>query len=401
MPHTLDGTVVVDLTQNVAGPYCTQLLGDFGATVIKVERPRTGDDARRFAPAWSGAGVEPGDSVAYLAYNRNKQSVCVDLDRPEGVAIVHRLARDADVFVHSFKPGSAESRGLGYDDLRAANPRLVYAAISGFGESGPMRNLPGYDPLGQAYSGIVSVTGHPGAPPARVLVPVVDMGSGLWLFSGILAALLERTETGRGAKVGVSLLETGVAWTTLQMGTYMATGKVPERSGSVSPAAAPYEAFQTADGWIMIAAGNDRLFVRLCELLGMTALVRDERFATNAARVARRGELHELLEEPMRTRPTAAWIAALQEVGVPCSAINRLDQVHDDPQVQHLGMVKHIDGFRVPGFGIVDIAVNLNGEKAALGMMPPRLGEHTDAVLRSAGYSENQIAALRAAGTIS
>lgn len=401
MPHTLDGTVVVDLTQNVAGPYCTQLLGDFGATVIKIERPRTGDDARRFSPAWSGGAAEPGDSSVYLAFNRNKQSVCVDLDRPEGAEIIRRLARDADVFVHSFKPGSAESRGLGCDELRAANPRLIYAAVSGFGETGPMHNLPGYDPLGQAHSGIISVTGHPGTPPARVVVPVVDMGSGLWLFSGILAALLDRTETGRGAKVGVSLLETGVAWTTLHMSNYMATGKVPERSGSASPAAAPYEAFQTSDGWIMIAAGNDRLFGRLCELLELPDIAHDERFASNAVRVPRRAELHEILEAPMRKRSTKEWLNALHEVGVPCSAINRLDQVHDDPQVQHLGMIKHIDGFRVPDFGMVDIAVNVNGEKAVMRSMPPRLGEHTDAVLRSLGYSESEIAALRTAATVS
>ena len=227
MPNTLDGIVAVDLTQNVAGPYCTQLLGDFGATIIKIERPGSGDDSRRYAPAWRGGGAEPGDSTAFLAYNRNKKSVCVDLDHPAGAEIVRRLAKSADIFVHSLKPGSAEARGLGYDDLKAQNPRLIYAAISGFGESGPMRNLPGYDPLGQAHSGVISVTGHPGAPPARVVVPIIDMGSGLWLFSGVLAAIIERGKTGRGARVGVSLLETGVAWTTLHMSNYMATGEVP------------------------------------------------------------------------------------------------------------------------------------------------------------------------------
>lgn len=396
MPHTLDGIVAVDLTQNVAGPYCTQLLGDFGATVIKIERPGGGDDARRFAPAWRGGAAASGDSTAYLAYNRNKKSVCVDLDHPSGVEIVRRLARSADILVHSFKPGSAESRHLGYDDLRPANPRLIYAAISGFGESGPMRHLPGYDPLGQAHSGIVSVTGHPGAPPARVVVPIVDMGSGLWLFSGILAAIIERATTGCGARVNVSLLETGVAWTTLHMSNYLATGEVPERSGSASPAAAPYEAFETADGWVMIAAGNDRLFARLCELLGVSRIASDERFRSNAARVERRGELHAIIEERTRARPTAHWIEALRQAGVPCSPINRLDQVHDDAQVKATGMIKRIDGFRVPGFEVVDVAVNLNGEKAVMRAMPPRLGEHTGEVLRMAGYSESEIAALRA-----
>ncbi|MGH7916444.1 MAG: CaiB/BaiF CoA transferase family protein, partial [Candidatus Binataceae bacterium] len=258
MPRTLTGITCIDLTQNVAGPYCTQLLGDFGADVIKIERPGGGDDVRRFHPSWNG------EATAYLCYNRNKKSVCLDLDDARGREIVQRLSARADIFVHSMKPGSAEARGLGYDDLRASNPRLIYGSISGFGETGPLKNLPGYDPLGQAYSGIISVNGHPGGEPARVVVPIIDMGSGLWLFSGILAALIERGQTGKGSRVSASLLETGVAWTTLLLTNYMATGAVPGPIGSASPTAAPYEAFQTADSWILIAAGNDRLFVKLC-----------------------------------------------------------------------------------------------------------------------------------------
>src|SRR5215469_13923529 len=335
---TLDGITVIDLTQNVAGPYCTQLLGDFGATVIKIERPDGGDDVRRFAPLWHG------ESAPYLSYNRNKSSVCVDLNHPRGPEIVRHLAQDADIFVHSMKPGSAESHGLGYEQLHAENPRLIYGSISGFGDKGPLRNLPGYDPLGQAYSGIISVNGHPDSPPARVVVPIIDMGSGLWLFSGVLAAIIERGNTGRGARVGVSLLETGVAWTTLHMSNYMATGEVPERTGSASPAAAPYEAFGTADGWIMIAAGNDRLFGKLCELLGIAEIATDDRFRTNAARVPRREELHTIIEERTRRRPTDRWVAALREVAVPCSPINRLDRVHDEPQVKATGMIKRIEG---------------------------------------------------------
>src|SRR5215469_1944573 len=288
---TLDGITVIDLTQNVAGPYCTQLLGDFGATVIKIERPDGGDDVRRFAPLWHG------ESAPYLSYNRNKSSVCIDLNHPRGPEIVRCLARSADIFVHSMKPGSAESHGLGYEQLSGENSRLIYGSISGFGEKGPMRSLPGYDPLGQAYSGIISVNGHPGSPPARVVVPIIDMGSGLWLFSGILAALLERTKTGKGAKVATSLLETGVTWTTLQMTNYQATGEVPGPAGSTSPAAAPYEAFATSDqGWVLIAAGNDRLFAKLCKVLGCTALATDPRYVSNTDRVARREELHRLLE---------------------------------------------------------------------------------------------------------
>ena len=226
------------------------------------------------------------------------------------------------------------------------------------------------------------------------------MGSGLWLFSGVLAAIIERGRTGRGARVGVSLLETGVAWTTLHMSNYMATGEVPERTGSASPAAAPYEAFETADGWIMIAAGNDRLFGRLCELLGTPEIVEDDRFRSNAARVPRRAELHAIIEE--RTRRLQPNIGSRRCARLACRAARSTasDQVHDDPQVNATGMIKRIDGFRVPNFEIVDVAVNVNGEKAVLRSMAPRLGEHTDEVLRAAGYAEKEMVALRAAKTI-
>jgi len=391
MPLTLDGLVVVDLTQNIAGSFCAELLGDFGADVIKIERPGTGDDARGFAPQWHG------EAAVYLAYNRNKRSVCVDLDDARGREIVQRLSRKADIFVHAMKPGSAEARGFGYDDLSRDNPRLIYGSISGFGEQGPLRSLPGYDPLGQAYSGIISMNGHPGAPPARVVVPIIDMGSGLWLFTGILAAVVERIKTGKGAKVATSLLETGVAWTTLAMTAYQATGEVPGPAGSTSPAAAPYEAFQTADGWIQIAAGNDRLFGKLCEVLHRPEVPRDPRFLTNAVRVPRRVELHEILEHETRKLTAARLMELLREAGVPASVINTLDQVYVDEQVNALGMLPPVDpGFRIPEMKFVDIPVSINGERSALRRMPPRLGEHTDEVLRAASYSDAEIAALKA-----
>jgi crotonobetainyl-CoA:carnitine CoA-transferase CaiB-like acyl-CoA transferase len=388
---TLDGITVVDLTQNVAGPYCTQLLGDFGATVIKIERPDGGDDVRRFAPQWQG------EAAPYLCYNRNKYSVCVNLDHPRGREIVRRLSGDADIFVHSLKPGSAESRGLGYDDLHASNARLIYASISGFGEKGPLKDLPGYDPLGQAYSGIISVNGHPGTPPARVVVPIIDMGSGLWLFSGILAALIDRAKTGKGAKVATSLLETGVTWTTLLMTNYQATGEVPGPAGSTSPAAAPYEAFATGDqSWVLIAAGNNRLFTRLCEALGQRELGSDPRFNANQQRVARRGELHDLLEHATLRYSADELIRLLREAQVPASRINTMDQVFADEQVNTLGMFPPAAlDFRIPEMKFVDIPVSIDGERSAKRQMPPRLGEHTEAVLKRFGYSEDELKSLR------
>lgn len=394
MPLTLEGITVVDLTQNVAGPYCTQLLGDFGANVVKVERPRVGDDVRRFAPLWNG------EAAPYLCYNRNKKSICVDLDHEEGREIIRRLARTADILVHSMKPGSAEARGLGYDDLTAANPGLIYAAISGFGDHGPMSSLPGYDPLGQAYSGIISVNGHPGTPPARVVVPIIDMGSGLWLFSGILAALIDRAKSGKGARVATSLLETGVTWTTLLVTNYQATGEVPGPAGSTSPAAAPYEAFETLDAsWVLIAAGNDRLFAKLCEVLAIPELPDDPRFRNNSERVPRRRELHEILEKETRRFTGAELLARLRDAGVPASTINTIDKVYADEQVNTLGMFPPApDGFRIPGMKFVDIPVSINGEKADIRLMPPRLGEHSEEVLRAAGYTDGEIRSLREKG---
>jgi crotonobetainyl-CoA:carnitine CoA-transferase CaiB-like acyl-CoA transferase len=388
---TLDGITVVDLTQNVAGPYCTQLLGDFGATVIKIERPNGGDDVRRFAPLWNG------ESAPYLSYNRNKYSVCIDLSRPRGLEIIHRLVRDADILVHSMRPGSAESHGLGYEQLRADNPRLIYGFISGFGDKGPLSTLPGYDPLGQAYSGIISVNGHPGSPPARVVVPIIDMGSGLWLFSGILAALLDRAKTGDGAKVATSLLETGVTWTTLLMTNYQATGEVPIPAGSTSPAAAPYEAFATGDrGWVLIAAGNDRLFAKLCNILACPALATDPRFATNPDRVARREELHRLLEIETQRYGVDELIRLLRQADVPASRINSIAEVFADEQVNALEMFPQVSPeFRIPQLRLVDIPVSIDGEKSVKRLMPPRLGEHTETILRQAGYSKRELEILR------
>src|SRR5712692_7703335 len=388
---TLDGIIVVDLTQNVAGPYCTQLLGDFGATVIKIERPDGGDDVRRFAPLWHG------ESAPYLCYNRNKSSICIDLNHRRGPEIVRRLARDADIFVHSMKPGSAESRGLGYEQLKTENPRLIYGSISGFGDTGPLRTLPGYDPLGQAYSGIISMNGHPGGPPARVVVPIIDMGSGLWLFTGILAAVIDRAKTGKGSRVATSLLETGVTWTTLAMAAYQAEGIVPGPAGSTSPAAAPYEAFQTSDGWIQIAAGNNNLFAKLCAVLKCPEIAQDARFLTNNDRVPRRVELHEILETATRCHTAIELMGLLREAGVPASVINTLDKVFTDEQVNALGMFPKVDeGFRVPELRFTDIPVRINGERSSRRLMPPRLGEHTEEVLRAAGYAVAEIASLRA-----
>lgn len=390
MPHTLQGLTVIDLTQNVAGPYCTQLLGDFGATVLKVERPHSGDDSRSWSPR-----MGHDEATTFLAFNRNKKSICVDLDHSLGQEVLRKLAGKADLLVHSMRPDSVESRGLGYERLSAENPALIYCSISAFGEVGPLKNLPGYDPLIQAYTGIMSVTGYPGHPPARAGVPVIDMATGMWAFIGILAAVLERGRTGKGGKVTASLLETGVAWMTLLATNYMATGQVPERIGSASHVIAPYEAFQTADSWILIAAGNDRLFANLCRVVDAPGLIRDPRFVTNKQRVVNRDELHRIIEERTKRERSERWVQLMRKAGVPCSSINTVDKLFDDAQVNALGMIKPAPDFRIPDFKLVDVPVAINGERASLDLMPPELGIHTDEVLRWAGFTEGQIASLR------
>jgi crotonobetainyl-CoA:carnitine CoA-transferase CaiB-like acyl-CoA transferase len=389
MDAPLARLLVADLTQNVAGPTCTQILGDMGADVIKVERPGRGDDARAWAPPFWGE-----ESATFMSFNRSKRSLAVDMKAPEGRAILERLIGRADVLVQSLRAGAIEELGLGWERAHALNPRLVYCSITAFGTDGPLSDRPGYDPLMQAYGGIMSVNGHAGQPPARVPVSLVDMGTGMWAVIAILGALRERERTGRGAHVTTALFETALAWTTFQMTHYFATGDIPQPQGSGTAMICPYEAFPARDAWVMIAAGSDALFVKAATALGAPELPRDARFADNPARVAHRGELLEALSRITRELSSADVLARLQSAGVPCTPILTLDRVAAEPQTEASGMLISAKHPRLPDFRTVGLPIRWDGERPGVTRVPPLLGEHTAEVLATLGYDEAAIQSL-------
>jgi crotonobetainyl-CoA:carnitine CoA-transferase CaiB-like acyl-CoA transferase len=392
----LAGVTVLDLTRNLAGPFCTMILADLGAQVVKVESPGRGDDTREWwPPAWHG------ESATFLSANRNKRSIAVDLDTPGGSAVVRQLAERADVLVESFKPGSLVKRGLGYEDVVGANPRIVYCSVSAYGETGPMAGKPGYDPIIQAYSGIMSLVGEPDSPPARLPIGAIDLGTGLWSTIAIQAALAERDRTGRGARIEGSLFETAVWWLSYHVVGYLASGVNPGRAGTATPFLAPYEAFETGNGVLMVCAANDGLFAALCGVLGEPGLPADPRFATNSERVVHRHELHALLAARFADRPAVEWERLLGERSVPCSSVRSVADVVADEQTAVLGLLQPVAGHpEIPDLRLVDMPIRTDGRRAQRADPPPLLGQHTDAVLAELGYDEAEREALRKNGVV-
>ena len=386
MDAPLAGLLVADLTQNVAGPFCAQILGDMGAEVVKIERTGRGDDARAWAPPYWGH-----ESATFMSVNRSKRSLAVDLKSREGLAIVERLVTRADVFVQSLRAGAVEELGLGWEQARALNPRLVYCSVTAFGTEGPLRDRPGYDPLMQAMSGIMSVTGHPDQPPARVPVSVVDMGTGMWAATAILAALRERDRTGQGVHVTTALFDTALAWTAFQMSQYLATGEVPLPQGSGTAMICPYEAFPARDAWVMIAAGSDALFTRCCEALEVPALAEDPRFRDNPTRVANRKALIEALSAATRALDSADVLDRLQRAGVPSAPINTLDRIVAEAQTEASGMLVPVKHPRLYDYRALGLPIRWDGERPPITRVPPLLGEHTAEVLAELGFAPDAI----------
>lgn len=395
MTAPLSGTRVLDLTASIAGPSCTLILAALGADVVKVERPDGGDDTRAWGPPfWNG------ESLAFLAFNSGKRSLALDVKTPRAKEAILRLAAQADVFVQNLRPGLAERLGFGFEALRAQNPRIVYCSIGAYGSKGPLRGEPGYDPLMQAASGIMSITGEAGGPPVRTGPSIVDQGTGLWSALGVLAALRARDSSGEAQLVDTSLYEVALNWIPYQLAGYFATGVTPSPMGSAISIIAPYQAFEARDGWVMIAAGNDRLYAALCTELGLPELVADARFATNADRVANRGKLVAAIAAVVAADSVASWVERLRAVGVPVAPVRDLAAVALDEQAHALGLFPAVEHPRGEGLRLVAPPLSVNGRRLGLGTSPPRLGEHTRAVLEDAGFSREEIEGMIGEGSI-
>jgi formyl-CoA transferase len=361
---------VIEIGQVLSGPYASTILADLGADVVKVEKPNGGDDARHM-----GAAFKNGDSLHFLDINRNKASVTIDLKTPAGVAQLHRLLETTDILIHNMRPGVVDALGIDGPGVCARHPRLIYCHISGFGTRGPMHMLPAFEPVAQAFSGLLSINGHPDGPPARVGVSIVDVGTAMWTVIGALAALQQRTVTGKGGIVDTSLLETALAWAGPHIAGYLNEGRVPQRLGTAHPHLVPYQTFDAADGALLIGAGNDRLFARLCGALGVPEWSTDARFAGNRARLENRSALIALINARIGTESCAAWIARLNDAGVPCGPVNTIPDVLDDPQVAALGILQEVPG---TGVTLAGLPISFDGKRPEIRSLGPQLGQDND-----------------------
>lgn len=391
MPFALDGLRVLDVSQVMAGPFCCLLLGDMGAEVIKIEKPTGGDDSRRFGPPFIN-----GESAAFMAMNRNKRSLALDLKQPEGQNILRQLAARADVFVENYRPGTLAALGLGYADLIRDHPALIYCSISGYGQTGPDRERGGFDLVAQGVSGLMSITGHPGQAPVKVGVPLADLNAGMYATYGVLCAYIHRLRTGQGQLVDTSLLEGGLAYTVWESAIYFATGMIPPPMGSAHRMAAPYQAFRTADGYITVGAANQANWEKLCAVLQRPDLLTDPRFRDNPARTQRAAELAAELETIFITRPTAEWLLVLESTGMPVGPVNDMAAAYADPQVLARDMVVEIEHPVAGRIRNIGVPVKLSETPGQIRRPAPTLGQHTDEVLAELDFTAEAIANLRA-----
>ena len=402
MPGPLAGIRVLDLTRVLAGPWAAQNLADLGAEVIKVERPKKGDDSRAFGPPWlkDAAGADTTDSAYFACANRAKKSITVDLANPKGQAIIRELAARCDVLLENFKFGDLDRYGLGYAQLKTVNPALIYCSLTGFGHSGPWRERPGYDFMVQGMGGLMSITGErddrPGGGPQKAGIPIADLITGMYASVAVCAALAHRARSGKGQHLDLALFDSLVAVLANQGANYLATGEPPGRLGNDHPNIAPYQVFRTKDGSLILACGNDNLFRKFCEVAGCTSLPDDARFATNGKRVANRVELTRILSDIFLKKTTREWIEALEAAGVPSGPINDLKQVFEEPQAVARGL-----RMQIGNVSLVRSPMRFSETPIEHQAPPPLLGEHTDEVLRGLlGKSEGEVARLRSEGIV-
>jgi len=392
----LEGILVIDLTRILAGPYCTMMLGDMGARVIKVEMPKEGDDARHWGPPFI-----KGESAYFLSINRNKESLTLNFKKEKGKKILKNLVRKADVLVENFRPGTLEKFGLGYLSLKKENPKLIYCSISGFGQTGPSKDRPGYDLVIQGEGGIMSLTGSPFGPPFKVGVSMADIIAGMLAVQGILLALIVREKRGRGQYVDISLLDGQIALLAYQAGIYFATGKSPKRMGNLHPTIVPYETFKTKDGYINICVGNEPLWKKFSLILGKKELSSDPNFSTNALRLENQYQLRVILNKILKQKTTLEWHKILSKAGVPCGFIKSVEEVLNDPQVLAREMVTEIPHPKLGKLKLTGLPIKLSLTPGKIKKPPPLLGEHTEEVLSTfLGYGRREIALLQEEGVI-
>ena len=390
-PGPLDGIRVLDLTRVLAGPYCTMFLGDLGAEVVKVEQPGVGDDTRGWGPPFTG-----GESAYFLCVNRNKKSVTIDLKSREGVALLQRLAERADVLIENFRPGTMERLNLGEKDLRAANPRLIYASLSGFGADGPMSDAPGYDLIVQAWGGLMSITGPADGEPSKVGVAIIDLVAGLMLGKSIAAALFAREKLGVGQKIDTSLLEAEVACLINVGSNYLVEGNIPRRWGNAHPSIVPYQSFRTEDGYLVIGVASEGIWRRFSQAIGKAAWADDSRFEKNSNRVENRSLLIGLLAEIFLSRSTDEWLKLLNSAEVPCAPVQTVDQVFKAPQVLHREMLVQVEHPTAGTVRMAGIPVKFSLTPASVRLPPPLLGQHNEEVLESwLGIDDKEISELK------
>lgn len=395
MVRPLEGIRVLDLTRALAGPYCTMMLADMGAEVIKLEMPGRGDDSRSWGPPF----IE-GESAYFLSVNRNKKSLTLNLKNVKSKEIFKKLIEQSDVLVENFRPGTMEKLGFGYKQVKELNPKIIYASISGFGQDGPYRLLPGFDQVLQGMGGLMSLTGEPNGPPIKVGIAVADIAGGMFAAFGIIIALFNRKESEIGQMIDVSLFDSQVAWLTYRAGAYFASGEIPQPLGSGHPTIVPYQSFKAKDTYVNIAVGNDQLWQKFCKAVGLEEIMDHPKFATNSKRVENREEIVGIIENIIKTKDASHWLNTLKRAGVPRGPIYNMKDIFSDPQVIHRKMVKDLDHLKAGKVKVTGIPIKLSDTPGEIRTAPPCLGQHTREILNSLGYNEEDVDKMYQEGII-